>query len=132
MSTDFKNSIKKSERRRLTTSCLPEVTRIMSWTVFPRIHINLQSSPTACNFNNSRPLYVILWEIGNHYRNIWFMKNFSIFYFWKNSPQKMNFFTIYSKGRHFSITKLDILIFRNILHLDFDFWNWSWKRIVCS
>ena len=29
-------------------------------------------------------------------------------------------FTLYSNGHHFSITKLDILIFCNILHLEMD------------
>ena len=107
----------------------------MSWTVFPRIYINLQSSPTARKFNNSRTIYVILWEIGNHYRSIWFMKNPKCqhLFFLKNSPkngQNFQLFTLYSKGRHFSITKLGILIFCNILHLEIDFWNLSWKRIV--
>ena len=107
----------------------------MSWTVFPRIYTNLQSSPTARNFNNSRTIYVILWEMRNHYRNIWFMKNSKCqhFLFLKNSPkngQIFQLFTLYSKGRHFSITKLDILIFCNILHLEIDFWNLSSKRIV--
>ena len=102
-----------------------------------RIYTNLQSSPTPFNFNNSRPIYVILWEMRNHYRNIWFMKNSKCqhFLFLKNSPQNgqiFQLFTLYSKGRHFSITKLDILIFCNILHLEMDFWNLSWKRIVSS
>ena len=35
----------------------------------------LLSSSTARNFNNSRLIYVIFWEMRNHYRNIWFMKN---------------------------------------------------------
>ena len=101
----------------------------MSLTVFPRIYNNLQSSPAARNFNNS------LWEMRNHYRNICFMKNSKRqhFLFLKNSPkngQIFQLFTSYSKGRHFSITKLDILIFCNILHLEIDFWNLSSKRIV--
>ena len=107
----------------------------MSWTDFPRIYINLQSSPTARNFNNSRPIYVILRKMRNHYRNIWFMKNSKCqhFLFLKNSPrnsQSFQLFTLYSKGRHFSITKLEILIFCNILHLEIDFWNLSSKRIA--
>ena len=105
----------------------------MSCTVFPRIYTNLQSSPTARNFNNSRPIYVILWEMRNHYRNIWFMKNSKCqhFLFLKNSPrnsESFQHFTLYSKGCHFSITKLDILIFYNILHLEIYFWNLSSKR----
>ena len=102
-----------------------------------RIYTNLQSSPTPFNFNNSRPIYVILWEMRNHYRNIWFMKNSKCqhFLFLKYSPknwQNFHLFILYSNGRHFSITKLDTLIFCNILHLQLDFWNLSWKRIVSS
>ena len=107
----------------------------MSWIVFLRIYTNLQSSPTARNFNNSRPIHVILWEMRNHYRNIWFMKNSKCqhFLFLKNSHQNGQFFqlfTSYSKGHYFSITKLGILIFCNILHLKIDFWDLSSKRIV--
>ena len=107
----------------------------MSLTVFPTIYTNLQSSPVARNFNNSRPMYVILWEMRNHYRNIWFMKNSKCqhFLFLKNSPQNgqiLQLFTLYSKGRHFSVAKLDILIFCNMLHLEIDFWNLSSKRIL--
>ena len=61
-------------------------------------------------------------------------KNINIFYFWKSSPktgQIFQVFTLYTKG-HFSITKLDILIFSNILHLKMDFWYLSWKSIVSS
>ena len=32
-------------------------------------------------------------------------------------------FALYSKGRHFSITKFDILVICNILHLEIDFGN---------
>ena len=104
-------------------------------TVFPRICTNLQSSPTARNFNNSRTIYVISWEMRNHYRNIWFTKNSKCQHFLslKNSPknwQSFQLFTIYSNNRHFSITKLDILIFCNILPLEIDFWISSSKRIV--
>ena len=112
-----------------------------------RIYTNLQSSPMPFNFNNSRPIYVILWEMRNHYRNIWFMKNSKCQHFLskcqkhvyqqcQKQPQNGQIFrpfTLYSKGRHFSITKLDILIFCNILHLKIGFeWNLSWKRIVFS
>ena len=75
------------------------------------------------------------WEIITELFDSWKIQNVSIFYFWKNSPkngQIFQLFTLYSKGRHFSITKLDILIFCNILHLEMDFWNLSWKRIVSS
>ena len=107
----------------------------MSCTVFPRIYTKLQSSPTARNFNNSRTIYLVLWEMRNHYRNIWFMKNWRCqhFLFLKNSPknwQSFQLFTLYSKDRRFSITKLDILIFCDILHLEIYFWNLSSKRVV--
>ena len=107
----------------------------MSWTVFPRIYTNLKPSPTARNFSNSRPIYVILWEMRNHYRNIWFIKNSKCqhFLFLKKQPQNgqiFQLFVLHSKGRHFNTTKLGILIFSHIPHLEIDFWNLSWKRIV--
>ena len=89
----------------------------------------------ARNFHNSKPIYVILWEIITEIFDSWKFKMSAFFYFWKNSSkngQIFQLFTLYSKGCHFSITKLDILIFRNILHLDMDFWNLSWKRLVSS
>ena len=93
----------------------------------------LRSSSTACNFNKSRPIYVILWEIRNNSWTIWFMKNskYQHFLFLKKQPQKWTNF-VPSKDRYFSIIKLDILIFCNILHLEMGFWNLSWKRIVSS
>ena len=96
----------------------------------------LLSSSTARNFNNSRPMYAILWEMINNYRTIWFMKNSKCqhFLFLKKSAQKLDKFFNFlpSKGRHFSITKLDILIFGNLLHLEMGFWNLSWKKTVSS
>ena len=119
--------------------------RTLSWTVFPRIYTNLQSKvcfqfslrSTARNFNNSRPIYLIFWEVRNHYRKFdsWKIQNVSIFSFRENSTkngQIFQLFTLYSKGHHFSIANLDILIFCNTLHLEMDFWNLSWKRIVSS
>ena len=151
----LKITLKASERRHLTTSYLPEVTvqnhvldhgniiyvllYFHAWTVFPRIYTNLQSGQTICNFSNSRPIYVDLyyekWEIITEILDSWKFQNVGIFYFWKSSPkngQNFQLFTLYSKGRHFSITKLDILIFSDILHLEMDFWNLSWKRVVSS
>ena len=116
----------------------------MSWTVFPRIYTNLQSKVCFqfC-FQVRRPVISTIvdpymsfyekWEIITEIFDSWKIQNVSIFYFWKNSPkngQIFQLFTLYSKGRHFSITKLDILIFCNILHLEIDFWNLSSKRIV--
>ena len=139
-----KITLKTSERCHLTTSYLPEATvqnhildGLQCQFAIKSLPSVLLSSSTARNFNNSRPIYVILWEMRNNYRTIWFMKNSKCqhFLFLKNSPkngQIFQLFTLYSKGRHFSITKLDILIFCNILHLEMDFWNLSWKRIVSS
>ena len=97
----------------------------------------LLSSSTARSLNNSRPIYVILWKMRHNYRNIWFMKNSRCQHFLllKKQPQKWtNFSTFYHQrvARHFSITKLHILIFCNILHLEMGFWNFSWNRIVSS
>ena len=139
-----KITLKTSERRHLTTSYLWEVTvqnHVLDSFSYQfeikRLLSVMLSSSTVRNFNNSRPIYVILWEMRNHYRNIWFikLKMSAFFYFWKNSPkngQIFQIFTLYSKGHHFSITKLDILIFCNMLHLEMDFWHLSWKRIVYS
>ena len=142
-----KITLKTSERHHLTACYLPEVTiqnhildsfssNMYQFAIKSLLSVLLSSS-TARNFNNSRPIYVISWEMRNNYRTIWFMKNSKCqhFLFLKNSPkngQIFQLFTLYSKGRHFSITKLDILIFCNILHLEMDFWNLSWKRIVSS
>ena len=111
----------------------------MSWTVFPRIYTNLQSKVCFqfC-FQVRRPVISTIadpymsfhekWEIITELFDSWKIQNVSIFYFWKNNPKNGNIFqlfTLYSKGHHFSITKLDILIFCNILHLEMDFWNLS-------
>ena len=118
----------------------------MFWTVFPRIYTNLQSKVCFqfC-FQVRRPVISTIvdpymsfyekWEIISEIFDSWKFKMSAFFYFWKNSPkngQIFQLFTLYSKGRHFSITKLDILIFCNILHLEMGFWNLSWKRIVSS
>ena len=142
-----KITLKTSERHHLTACYLPEVTiqnhildsfssNMYQFAIKSLLSVLLSSS-TARNFNNSRPIYVILWEMRNNYLifDSWKIQNVIIFYFWKSSPkngQSFQLFTLYSKGRHFSITKLDILIFCNILHLEMDFWNLSWKRIVSS
>ena len=116
----------------------------MPWTVFPRIYTNLQSKVyfQFC-FQVRRPVISTIvdpymsfyekWEIITEIFDSWKIQNVSIFYFWKNNPKNGNIFqlfTLYSKGHHFSITKLDILIFSNILYLEMDFWNLSWKMIV--
>ena len=135
-----KVKLKTPERRHLTTSYLLEVTvqnhvlDSSAYNIYQSASKSLLSvllsSSMARNFNNSRPTYVILWEMRNNYLifDSWKIQNVSIFYFWKSSPkngQSFQLFTLYSKGRHFSITKLDILVFCNILHLEIDFWNLS-------
>ena len=134
MSTDFKNNIKNIKRRHLSTSYLPKVTvqnhilDSFSWNIYQfaikSLLSVLLSSLTARNFNNSRPIYVILLEMRNNYRNIWFMKNSECqhFLFLKKQPQKWTkFSTFYYMFTNFylvfSITKLHIIIFCNILHL---------------
>ena len=118
----------------------------MSRTVFPRIYTNLQSK--VCfqfSFKVRRPVistmvvpYMSFYEkreIINEIFDSWKWNMLAFFYFWKNKPKSGQIFqpfTLYSKGRHFSITKLDILIFCNVLHVEMDFWNLSWKRIVYS
>ena len=77
-----KITLKTSERRHLTTSYLPEVTvqnhildSLQCQFAIKSLLSVLLSSSTARNFNNSRPMYAILWEMINNYRTIWFMKN---------------------------------------------------------
>ena len=112
----------------------------MPWTIFPRIYTNLESKVCFqfC-FQVRRPVISTIvdpymsffekWEIITEIFDSWKIQNVSIFYFWKNSPkngQIFQLFTLYSKGLNFSITKP--LMFCNILHLDMDFRNLSWKR----
>ena len=71
----------------------------------------LLSSSTSRNLNNSRPIYVILLEMRNHCRNIWFMRiqNVSIFLFLeKQPPKRTNSSTCYLvfKGPPFQYHKL--------------------------
>ena len=145
MSPDFKNNIKNFKTTSLAI-CRRNLSRTMSWTVFPRIYYQfsikrllavLLASSTARNFNNIRLTYVIFWKmrIITEIFDSWKIQNVSIFYFWKNSPnngQIFQLFILYSKGHHFSITKLDILIFCNVLHLEMGFWKFSWKGMVSS
>ena len=140
--TMFKVSNRNTRKRCLLISKIILKMDSFSWTVFPRIYTNLQSK--VC-FQVRRPVISTIvdpymsffekWEIITEIFDSWKIQNVSIFYFWKNSPkngQIFQLFTLYSKGRHFSITKLDILIFWNVLHLEMNFWNLSWKRIVSS
>ena len=145
MSLDFKNNIKNFKTTSLAI-CRRNMSRTRSWTVFPRIYTNFQSkgcfqfcyqvrrsviSTILC----SHMLFFKKWEIITEISDSWKIQNASIFYFWKNNPKNGNIFqlfTLYSKGHHFSITKLDILIFCNILHLEIDFSKLSWKEMVSS
>ena len=145
MSLDFKNNIKNFKTTSLAI-CRRNLSRTMSWTVFPRIYTNLQSKgcfqfcfqvrrPVISTIVDSYMSFFEKWEIITEIFDSWKIQNVSIFYFWKNSPkngQIFQLFTLYSKGHHFSITKLDILIFCNILHLEMDFWKLSWKGMVSS
>ena len=145
MSLDFKNNIKNLK----TTSqaiCRRNLFRTISWTVFPRIYTNLQSKgcfqfccqvrrPVISTILESYMSFFKKWEIITEIFDSWKIQNVSIFYFWNNNTKNGNIFqifTLYSKGHHFSITKLDILIFCNILHLEMDFWKLSWKGMVSS
>ena len=134
MSLDFKNNIKNFKTTSLAI-CRRNLSRTMSWTVFPRIYTNLQSKvcfqfcfqvrrPVISTIVDPYASFYEKWEIITEIFDSWKFKMSAFFYFWKNSPkngQIFQLFTLYSKGRHFSITKLDILIFCNILHLEMDF-----------
>ena len=117
-------TLKTSERRHVTISYLPEVTvQNHIWTVFPRMYTNFQSKVCFqfC-FQVRRTVISIIVNLCHFVR---FMKIQNVFLFLKkNSPknrQIFQLFTLYSKSRHFIITKLDILSFCNKLHLKMDF-----------
>ena len=145
MSLDFKSNIKNFKKTSLAI-WRRNLSRTISWTVFPRIYINLQSKgcfqfccqvrlPLISAILDSYISLFQKWKIIAEIFDSWKIQNVSIFYFWKNNPKNGNIFqifTLYSKGHHFSITKLDILIFCNILHLEMDFWKLSWKGMVSS
>ena len=120
-----KITLKTSERRHLTTSYLREVTvqnhvldsfsqNIYQFEIKSLLSVLLSNS-TARNLNNSRPMsFYEKWEIIFEIFDSWKFKMSALFYFWKNSSEKgqiFQLFTLYPKGRHFSSTKLDILIF---------------------
>ena len=116
-----KITLKTSERSHLTASYLPEVTvqnhildslsyNIYQFAIKSLLSV-LLSSLTVRNFNNSRPIYVILCEMRNHYKNIWFMKNskFQHFLFLKKQPQKWTNFPLLNlifKGLPFQYHKV--------------------------
>ena len=145
MSLDFKNNIKNFKTTSLAI-CRRNLSRTMSWTVFPRIYTNLQSKgcfqfccqvwrPVISTILESYTSFFKKWEIIIEIFDSWKIQNISIFYFWNNNTKNGNIFqlfTLYSNGHHFSITKSDMLIFCNILHLEMDFWKLSWKGVVSS
>ena len=145
MSLDFKNNIKNFKTTSLAI-CRSNLSRTMSWTVFPRIYTNLQPKdcfqfccqvqrPVISTILDSCMSLSKKWEIITEVFDPWKIQKVSNFYFWKNNPKNGNIFqlfTLHSKRHHFSITKLDILIFRNILHLEMNFWKLSRKGVVSS
>ena len=126
-----KITLKTSKRCHLTTSNLPEVTiqkhildSLQGQFAIKSLPSVLLSSSRAPNFNNSRPIHVILFEMRNNYRTFdsGKIRNSSFFIFEKTAPKMDKFFNfLLSKCAHFSITKLDILTFCNTLHLEMGF-----------
>ena len=122
-----KITLQTSERCHLTTSYLPEVTvqnHILDslrcqFTIKSLLSV-LFSSSTARNFNNSRLIYVILWEMRNNYRTIWFMKNSKCqhFLFLKKTAPKMDklFNFLPSKGNSVSQR---VTQYHKVTHLNF-------------
>ena len=99
-----KITLKTSERCHLTTSYLPEVTvqnhildGFQCQFAIKSLPSVLLSSSTARNFNNSRPIFVILRGMRNNYRTTWFMKNSKCqpFLFLKKHPQKWTNFSTF-------------------------------------
>ena len=110
-----KLTLKISERRHLTTSYLLELTvqnhildSLQCQFAMKSLLSVLLSSSTVGNFNNSKPIYVILWELRNNYRTIWFMKNSKChhFLFLTKHPQKgTNFSTFYRQRAVISVSQ---------------------------
>ena len=123
-----KLTLKTSERSHLTTSYLLEVTVqdhildsfsiqvFLDYIEYISILVLLSNS-TARNFSNlCIPIYIISWEIRNHYRNIWFMKNSRCqhFLFLEKQPQKWTAFSTFClifKGPPFHSHKVRHTIF---------------------
>ena len=102
-----KITLKTSERCRLTTSYLPEVTvqnhildSLQCQFAIKSLPSVLLSSSTTGNFKDTRAIYVILWEMRNNYQTIWFMKHSKCLHFLflkkkKQSQKWSNFSTFY-------------------------------------
>ena len=127
MSLDFKNNINNFK----TTSLVirrRDLSRTMSWTVFPRIYTNLQSKGCfqfCCQvrrpvISTIRLIYVVFLRNEKSLPKylIHEKSRMSAFFISEKTTLKMEPFL---KFLPFRITKLDILIFRNILHLEMDF-----------
>ena len=69
-----KITLKTSEWRHRPELCLGQFFLEIYQFAIKSLLLVLLSSSTARNFNSSSPIYVILWEMRNRYRNIWFMK----------------------------------------------------------
>ena len=134
--------ILKTERCHLSTSYLPEVTlqnRILDslqcqFAIKSLLSFCFQvRRPAISTIANTYMSFYEKWEIITELFNSRKIQNANIFFSEKTAPKMDKCFNFSpSKGRHFSIIKLDILIFCNILHLEMGFWNLSWKRIVSS
>ena len=99
-----KLTLKASERRHLITSYLPEVTvqnhildSLQCQFAIKSLSSVLLLSSTARNFNNSRPIYFISWEMRHNFQTIWFMKNSKChhFLFLNKQPQKGTIFSTF-------------------------------------
>ena len=96
--------LKTSEQRHLITSYLPEITvqnhildSLQCQFAIKSLPSVLLSSSTARNFNNSRPIYFISWEMRHNFETIWFMKNSKChhFLFLNKQPQKWTIFSTF-------------------------------------
>ena len=142
MSLDFKNNIKNFKTTSLAI-CRRNLSRTMSWTVFPRIYTNLQSKVCFqfC-FQVRRPIistivnpFMSFYEISLPKYLIHENSKCQHFFISEKQPQKTDkFFNFwpYIQRAAISVSKLGILIFCNILHLKMNFWSLSWKRLVSS
>ena len=104
----------------------------MSWTVFPRIYTNLQSKVCFhfC-FQVRRPVISTIVNLFMSFYEKSLPKYF--FLFLKKQPPKqthVSIFYLIFKGPAFQYHKVWRPNFCNILHLEMDFWNLSWKYFL--
>ena len=119
------------------------LSRTMSWTVFPRIYANLHWKgcfqlccqvwrPIISTIDSYMSFFKI-WEIITEISDSWKIQNVRIFYFWKKNKKKttlkmetfFNFFYLIFKGPPYQYHK--VIHFCNILHLEMDFESWVEK-----